>query len=93
VSIKNPDGLLKTFFNRRTDNQLIFLMHRLIHNYQGDLADFLGAVDNFSEIEVNLSRYFQSATSSFEFFEMIDNCAKVGRKEFEKRKIKEEALL
>lgn len=84
---------MKTFFNRRTDNQLVFLMHRLIHNYQGDLTDFLGAVDAMSEVEVNLSRYFQSASSSVEFFEMLDNCAKVGRKEFERRKIKEEALL
>jgi hypothetical protein len=93
MSIKNPDGLVKTFFNRRTDNQLVFLLNRLINNYQNDLFESLNVIDNWSETDVNMSRYFQSAASSFDFYEIVDHCIRIGKKEFERRGIKAEALL
>lgn len=92
TKMKNMDGLIRTFFTRRKDTELSYILSRLMYNYQGDMGQVLDALDYSSESDCNIKSYLNQANSSSDLYLALDNVQKFAQKEFERRNLKPEML-
>lgn len=82
--MKKPDIYLKEYCQRLSDENLKFLAGRLNQRLTGDIAEVL---DFFSSVK-EMDRWFSTANSCDELFDMIDLTHSLVAKEHERRSSK-----
>jgi len=79
--MKNSDTLLKEYVRSLRDEDLRFIFSRFSQMLFGDRAEIVEFLSETREID----RYLQSATSSFELFNMVDQIGDFAKKEYARR--------
>ena len=75
--MKNSDTLLKEYVRRLTDEDVRFLFSRFSQMLFGDRAEIVDFLSQTRDID----RHLQSATSSYELFNMVDAIGDLAKKE------------
>jgi len=81
--MKKPETYLKEYCQKLSDENLKWLYSRLSQRLGGDLAE---ATENLSSSK-EIDRWFLTAESPFDLYDMLDTVERVAAKEFEKRNI------
>jgi hypothetical protein len=79
--MKKPDFALKEFCHRLSDENVRFLEQRLTQRFAGDMAEVFDYLVSFKEID----RWFSSAETCDELFDMCDALTSQVQKEYERR--------
>jgi hypothetical protein len=79
--MKKPDTLLREYVQRLSDDNLKWVTGRLTQRLTGDIPE---ALDFFSAAH-DVDRWFASAKSCWELFDMVDLMQRYTDKEYAKR--------
>lgn len=79
--MKKPDMMLREYSTRLSDDNLKFVNGRLTQRLAGDLAEALDFMSNSNEMD----RWFKSAVSCWDVYDMADLVQKNVEKEFVRR--------
>jgi hypothetical protein len=79
--MKKAEVLVKEYVNKLNDDQVSFLHLRLTQKYADDMSQALEMVSK----NIEMDRWLCSATSSAEFFQMLDKLEQQLEKEASKR--------
>lgn len=79
--MKKPDVYLKEYCQRLSDDNLKFIAGRLNQKLGGDVSEVVEFLSNVREID----RWFASADTNEEFFDMIDLVHSLVVKEYDRR--------
>ncbi len=66
--MKKAEILVKEYVSKLTDDQVLFLHLRLTQRYADDMSEALNLVSK----NIEMDKWLCSATSSTEFFQMLD---------------------
>jgi hypothetical protein len=79
--MKSSDVVLKEYFQRLSDENLKFVTARFNQRYGGDLGEVLEFLGSSKDID----KWLQSASSHEDFYDMMEELAKVANQESERR--------
>jgi hypothetical protein len=79
--VKKPETILKEYVGRLSEENLRFLIYRLDQRLGADLAEALDLMSSCSDLD----KWFGSAKSSDELYDMIDVAQAHVRKEIQRK--------
>jgi predicted transcriptional regulator len=79
--MKNPDVFIKDYVNKLSEDDLKLLFSRMSEKLSGDYAEAINFLDKTNEF----SKWFHSAKSSNDLYDMLDKTFKFIEKEHGKR--------
>jgi hypothetical protein len=79
--MKNPDNFIKEYVSNLNEEDIKFLYSRLSERFLGDTSEAI----NFLDKNNDFSKWFYSAKSSNDLYDMIDKVFKFVEKEHNKR--------
>lgn len=79
--MKSSDVVLKEYFQRLSDENLKFVTARFNQRYGGDLGEVLDFLSSSKDID----KWLQNASSHEDFYDMMEELAKVANQESERR--------
>lgn len=79
--MKNFDVILKEYFQRLSDENLKFVTARFNQRYGGDLGEVLDFIGSSKDID----KWLQTAASHEDFYDMMEELAKIANQEAERR--------